>query len=159
MKRRILLSLLLIILFILALSSPRFLFSKTRVLRELNRIVEFDKRLELSSEDIKIVDYRNGRDRMFAKLELAKEKYNRIKEEFFSSASASDLDNNKYFLHIEDWALENEYYSMNLNYYEERFIFLSFYGEFVFPGWTTGEVWYALVKESNDNCCLYVIKR
>ena len=135
-------------LIIFAVFAPRFLFRGSRISHELHRIIDASVQMNFFSEDFTIVDYRGQWAHMYSKLKVPSEWYDPLMHSFLSfkeSTSLSTVSNIKRMY---------GYQSMNLENYEECFVAAVVYGR-----WFTtisGETNYALVKENDGNCYLYI---
>ena len=153
-------------LFVFFVFTPR-----VRVSHELSRIIEAGLRLDISSKDVKIIDYHGRWSGMYAKLELSMDKYDQVKQRFLLNAgTASNKDfedeiiseESKYRYDFKYFSSQlsfmnsvkhsGGFQSMNLDDYEEMLIMGTLYGAW----FTTGGTEYVLVKENSGNCYLYV---
>ena len=156
--------------------SPRFIFVKAGITRELNLTIEAVP-LDISWEGIEIVDYRGRWGSMYAKLELSPEKYEQVQQKFllfYGSKTNRDfsgeISNGESRYEYDEASFSSmlmvinrvkdrgAYHSMNLDDCEELLIIDTTYGKMVFLAGTTGSRRYILAKEGGGNCYLYIIK-
>ena len=154
-KKRILLlilsALMVVIVIYLTAYSP-----KAIIARELDRITESGEKSGISLADMEIIDYCKKQSTMYAKLEIPPEKYEQVKEKAFRFALNSDKWGE--FSHMKKLMEGRGGITMNLDDYEERSIVVVLYGKMTSPQfWTTGENYYALVKENSGICYLYIV--
>ena len=176
LKKVLLIITILAVAIVFIVLSPRFLFKQARISNELNIKVEAIP-LDISWEGIRIADYRGRWDSMYAKLELTPEKYDQVKQrlllfyismtnkdfadEILSEESTYSYDPTGFYYSLR--ATNNAknmsgYHSLNLDDYEELIIMDTMYAKHNFIFGTTGSRRFILVKESNGNCYLYIIK-
>ena len=115
--------------------APRFLFRKIRIQRELDRILQHDM---LYLNDLTVADYRGRWNRIFAKLELSKNQYERLKP---------------VFLHLEYESFAPRGFTGDV---EEHSVTSALYPVRSGLGWTTGETFYTLVKERSGSYYIYI---
>jgi len=142
---------------------------------ELNITIEAIP-LEISWDGVRIADFRGRWDNMYAKLELSKDKYEQVKQRFllfsgsetnkdFSDEILSEESRYSYnpsIFHSMLSAVKNtkkiaDYYSMNIDEFEELIIMETTYGKMGFLTGATGSRHYVLVKERSGECYLYII--
>ena len=161
------------VVFVIAL---HFLVRNTRISNELNQKLLGGGRLETSLANVRIIEYNKRPSRMYIKLEPTTVEYERLKQQFLqSSATTSNKDftadisseESNYFYDPERYIYDSSimdsiknnwaYTSMNLDYCDELLLSSSLRPKESLYSGTTGFVYYALAKESNGDCYLYII--
>jgi len=174
-RKKLLLKIVILSLLIgIAALTSHFLYRNVRIQGALNDIIEEGVSLELSTEDVNVVDYRSRTGSTYIKFELTPEIYDYIKHKLLLlSGTETNTDftadlvseesgyrfNSDRFLSelsiIKNIKSMGKYHSMNIDEYKELLTMDTTYAKDTFLGGTTGSRRYILVKEDSGNHYLY----